>query len=110
MRSGQTQTWKHGTHLHHEPSPSGAELEESVARLEIERLEHVVDLPVLSRLEVSVRRALDQVIVNAAICVGPERARVCSRTPASGGWACVQGISKYVAELNKGEAYLEGLV
>ena len=74
MESGQTQTWKHGTHLYHEPSPFGAELEESVARLETERLEHVVDLPVLSRLEVAVRRALEQVTVDTALYVGLERA------------------------------------
>ena len=65
---------KSKTHLYREPSPTGAELEESVARLETERLEHVVDLPVLSRLEVAVRRALEQVTVDTALYVGLERA------------------------------------
>ena len=62
---------KHGTHLYREPSPSGADLEESVARLETERLEHVVDLPVLGRFEVAVRRVLEQAAADAALCVGP---------------------------------------
>lgn len=69
-------TWNQGTHLYHEPSPSGAELEESVARLETECLEHVLDLPVLGRFEVSVRQALEQVSVDAAFCVGSEHAQV----------------------------------
>ena len=117
MRWGQTQTWKHGTHLYHEPSPSGAELEESVARLETERLEHVVDLAVLGRLEVAVRRALEQVAADAALCVGPERARVHHllaqerlRAVARRACGCAMGVSKYVAEPNKGDAYLEELV
>ena len=74
MRSGQTRN--QGTHLYREPSPSGAELEESVARLETECLEHAMDLPVLGRFEVSVHRALEQVTSDATFCVGPERARV----------------------------------
>ena len=102
---------KQGTHLYREPSPSGAELEESVARLETERLEHVVDLAVLGRLEVAVRRALEQVAADAAFCVGPERARVhhlLAQERLRG--ACALGVSKYVAEPNKGDAYLEELV
>ena len=74
MRPGQT--WNQGTHLYSEPSPSSAELKESVARLETECLEHVMDFPVLDRFDVFVCRALEQVASDAAFCIATQRAQV----------------------------------
>ena len=66
----------------------------------------------LGRFEVAVRWVLEQVAAEAALCVGLERARVhrlFAQERLRQACAFVLWVSKCIAELNKGDAYLKEL-